>query len=145
MAAAVGRSFSHMHTPLLYKLVCVVAMVRAFAEVADCLTESHSRAGSRLAWGWGSHSVFTLCCTWDIQQPLLLRTPLHNISKDRKIIYELEQTENWEKIEENSLVYWRWGEEWNCSTSNLLQESFGSMGVLKIKILLNKTVIFVCS
>lgn len=40
MAAAVGRSFSHM--PLLYKLICVVAMVSAFAEVADCLTESRS-------------------------------------------------------------------------------------------------------
>lgn len=42
MAAAVWRSFSHMHTSLFYKLIRVVAMVGAFAEAADCLTESRS-------------------------------------------------------------------------------------------------------
>ena len=58
MAAAVRRSFLHMHTPLFYKLICVVAAVSAFAEVADCLTESRSRTArlerdgvSRPGWG----------------------------------------------------------------------------------------------
>lgn len=64
VAAAVGRSFSHMHTPLLYKLICVVAMASAFAEAADCLTESHSgTARLERDWvsrqGWGSCWVFT--------------------------------------------------------------------------------------
>lgn len=56
MAAAVWRSFSHM--PLLYKLICVVAMVSAFAEVADYLRESCSGTArlerdrvSRPGWG----------------------------------------------------------------------------------------------
>lgn len=86
MAAVVGRSFLHM---LLYKLTYVVALVSAFAEAADCLSDSQAveQPGSRetvAGMGVGSHSVFAFCCTPDAEKQLFLTTPFITLVRTGK-------------------------------------------------------------